>query len=120
MQKRIYEEKMVLNFLREFIGNLNNLSIMPRDKAHTKKERAKDPKAVCARHEFGKDVETCIVNTVRSLTYNDYIETRPDKKYKQGDMYIFRKDVNGVPLYVKLQNTRTGVALVKSFHEWRD
>ena len=120
MKKNRVQEKTVQNFLREFINNLNNLSIMSRDQAHTKKERKKDPKAVCARHEFGNDVETCIVNTVRSLTYNDYIETCADKKYKQGDMYIFRKDVKGIPLYVKLQNTRTGVSLVKSFHEWRD
>ena len=110
-----------MDFLSKFVDNLNTLYIMPRNHASTQEERDKDPKAVCARYELGKNFKKVIVKAVKSLTYADYKETLFDLEYNSGDLYVFRKEAKGVPLYVKLQdNTTTGASTVKSFHEWYD
>lgn len=116
-----YNKTTVMDFLSEFVDNLNTLFIVPRHLADTPEERAKDPKAVCARYELGKNFKKVVVAAVKSLTYYDYKETLFDLEHNLGDLYVFRKEVKGVPLYVKLQvNERTGKSVVVSFHEWYD
>ncbi|MBR4624970.1 MAG: hypothetical protein IKO56_05485, partial [Alphaproteobacteria bacterium] len=121
LKKMRKSKKHVMNFLTAFVENLNTLYIMPRNHAKTQEERDKDPKAVCARYELGKNFKKVIVKAVKSLTYADYKETLFDLEYNLGDLFVFRKEVKGVPLYVKLQiSTTTGDSCVKSFHEWYD
>ena len=116
-----YNRNKVLDFLSEFVDNLNTLFIVPRHLAEEPEEREKDPKAVCKRYELGKNFKKVIVAAVKSLTYHDYKETLFDLQYNLGDLYVFRKEVKGVPLYVKLQlNEKTGRSVVVSFHEWYD
>ena len=109
----------VQDFLSAVQSNLDNLFVIPRGNSNDPEQRQKDPKAVCARHEFGSKVSAIVRTVIQSLTVSDFQKLQLDTDHNLGDLYVFRKKYRGVTLYVKLRlDSEDGGVVCHSFHEW--